>query len=72
MFYLYFAPKFKYFFIQILPEIEFQNFRAFLSTEICLHFQHSKSRQVIQKVCLHILNKSLGLDRKHSFSSLAM
>ncbi len=67
-----FCTKIQVFFIRILPKIEFQNFHAFFSTESLFTFSTFQSSQVIQEVCLHILNKSLGLDRKNSFSSLAM
>ncbi len=67
-----FCTKIQVFFIRILPKIEFQNFHAFFSTESLFTFSTFQSSQVIQEVCLHILNKSLGLDKKNSFLTLLL
>ncbi len=66
-----FCFEIQVFFIRILSKIEFQNFHALLPIESLFTFSTFQSSQVIQEVCLHILNKSLGLNRKHSFSILA-
>jgi hypothetical protein len=67
-----FCTEMQAFFIKLLPEIEFQNVQTFFSTQSLFTFSTFYSCQVIQEVCLHFLNKSVGLDRKHSFSSLFM
>ena len=72
MFYLYFAPKFKYFSLESFQKLSSKIFMHFCQLRVCLHFQHSSQVMSFKKSVYISWVNHLAWIEKNSFSSLAM
>jgi len=68
MFYLYFAPKFKYFSLESFQKLSSKIFMHFSQLRVCLHFQHSsqvRGRYFKAEKCLKFYVKLSFKEKLH-------